>query len=604
MYNVTDRFLVAVKESGNIITHADLYYNRMKVPIVTDLEVISGTITIDMTSAQRRSGTLLLADTDLISLNAQRTLEPYGLEIGIRIGVQYPDGDLEFVPIGIFQITDIQFSEEDGGLPNLTIVDRSHWLAEQSSKTGVEDYTAQSTFFAIQDLLTKSVFINVSQVTSKVDPASLPPDTIVLVVDSGNLTDIKIPGGTPMDGGSFWDDIQTLATSLGAEVFFDPDGSNVILRKVPDITNKNTNADAVLTVASGDYGTLIGDTKGLSRSGAYNAVQMTGVLPANAASTATPPTVFVYDSDPTSVTFYDITGGTNSGFGRIVFATTSDTMTTTTQLNAAATALLKKGLGLTKTLSVTMLCNPALDVADIIEVIHEDATTDLAMVSQISLDLAGGPMGLTTICPNQIDAILGGTGDPDDGSGGDVPPPPPPPPPPGQTTFTKTYNATWSQSYLHTGAQTSGSDSTHCYQGDAGDGQGVRFSLIGFNYTAIEADLAGATINSCSLKLNYEHWWYGAGGTAKIGTHSSTTSSPTTYPSGSVIGNRVTVSGWPNPGQKTVSLGTTIGQNFRDSTARGIAIGYNGMSTSRTYYGYASGFGHSKPPVLTIVYTV
>ena len=171
------------------------------------------------------------------------------------------------------------------------------------------------------------------------------------------------------------------------------------------------------------------------------------------------------------------------------------------------------------------------------------------------------------------------------------------------TNQTKTYTATWSRSYNASGSANSGSSATYCYQGDDELGDTNRKSLIGFNFAAIEADLVGATIISCTLTLDYLHWWFNAGGTAIIGTHNSSASSgPGTYPSGNVNANRIQQSGWPNPGKQTVNLGTTIGGEFKSGATRGIALG-PGPSSSRTYYGYAGGFGASSPPVLTIKYT-
>jgi hypothetical protein len=168
------------------------------------------------------------------------------------------------------------------------------------------------------------------------------------------------------------------------------------------------------------------------------------------------------------------------------------------------------------------------------------------------------------------------------------------------TTYTKTYACTWSGSYLSTGAYTVGGGATRAYQGDDNAGDGNRKSMLGFPFATIASDLSGATITSIKLTAYFRHWWYAAGGTAVIGTHNSSASShPATF-SGTT--NRVQSSGWPNPGTKTVSLGTTIGNEFKAGTAKGIVLG-PGPSTSTTYYGYADGFGATNPPTLTIVYT-
>lgn len=166
--------------------------------------------------------------------------------------------------------------------------------------------------------------------------------------------------------------------------------------------------------------------------------------------------------------------------------------------------------------------------------------------------------------------------------------------------FTKTYNATWSGSYTGGGTKNTFGGSTRVYQGDIGDGNGNRKAMIGFDYATIASDLSGATILSCSTTVYFQHWWYNNGGTAVLGTHNYTGgSAPASWQGNTVV---TSSSGWPNPGQRTVDLGTGTGTAFKNSTARGLTLG-PGSDSSVTYYGYASGFGASSPPTLTITYT-
>lgn len=173
----------------------------------------------------------------------------------------------------------------------------------------------------------------------------------------------------------------------------------------------------------------------------------------------------------------------------------------------------------------------------------------------------------------------------------------PPPNPP--QTYTTNYFATWSGSYTPAGNYGTFGGSTRAYQGDANEGSGNRKSMIGFNYSQIASDLSGATILSCKITLYYQHWWYNNGGTAVIGTHNAAVSSaPSTF-SGTT--NRVQSASWPIGQSRSVELGTTIGNEFKAATAKGIVLG-PGPSSSTTYYGYASGYGATNPPYLTIQY--
>lgn len=169
--------------------------------------------------------------------------------------------------------------------------------------------------------------------------------------------------------------------------------------------------------------------------------------------------------------------------------------------------------------------------------------------------------------------------------------------PPPVTTYTKNYDATWYQTYKGTGSQKT---DTTANQGQYSSSDGNQRSLVGFDYATIQADLSGATISSIKLTANAEHWYYNAGGTAVIGTHSYT-SKPSTWADGSVNQNRQQSSGWPKPGSRTVTLIAAIGTDFQSGAARGIAFG-PGPSTDLTYYGKFTGSGSGRPR-LTITYT-
>ena len=168
-----------------------------------------------------------------------------------------------------------------------------------------------------------------------------------------------------------------------------------------------------------------------------------------------------------------------------------------------------------------------------------------------------------------------------------------------EASYTTTWNATWSGSYLGDGSHRS---TSYLYQGyySGYPPNGNQKSMIGFNYSAIQSALSGATISSCQIYLYFAHWYYNSGGTAVLGTHNSSASSAPSSWSGS--SNRKQSSGWPKPGGRWVELGTTIGNELKSGASKGIVIG-PGPSTSATYYGYAHGVGLSYPPKLKIAYT-
>lgn len=164
---------------------------------------------------------------------------------------------------------------------------------------------------------------------------------------------------------------------------------------------------------------------------------------------------------------------------------------------------------------------------------------------------------------------------------------------------TYTYNCTWSGTYRQNNNYSSAKGST-MVQGDGGDAyHGNAKALMGFDYAKIMKDLSGATIIKCEVIMYASHWWNNSGGTAKIGTH-DWTSRPGSWQTARVKPNRVSKGNWPKPGQRTVDLGVSIGNDFKSGTAKGLSLGI--APTSHEYYGVFNGFGQVKAPQLRITF--
>lgn len=392
---ISARWANAVKDPGLRLTVVDLYYGHQPLPVLEGLEVISGSITSDLSSQTRRSGSITLANTDLLTTDTSLSLEPYGLELGIRWGVRYPDGTEEFVRVGVFPFTVTTWNEGEGKIPTLTLSDRSYSVSTQSSRGGTEDYGGQKAVFAIGDLLDKSTFILAGTSTTPVDPLTVGNGEVWLIVDTATSNlDYKLPGGAPMQS-NFWDDISALADSLNAQIYFSEDGVNVILKQKSILSKTATAFD--FKVKTGAYGVMVDSARTLSRDGSWNGVFATGALAANAASTATPPSVFVFDGDPSSPTLYP--GGS---FGKIVNVVTNDKITSKAKLLDWANTVLAQGLGLARSSGITMLADARVEPGDVAQVTYLDESTELHMVQTCTLDLVAGTMSLSTIGQNQI----------------------------------------------------------------------------------------------------------------------------------------------------------------------------------------------------------
>lgn len=158
----------------------------------------------------------------------------------------------------------------------------------------------------------------------------------------------------------------------------------------------------------------------------------------------------------------------------------------------------------------------------------------------------------------------------------------------------KTVAASWVQAYNGSNNQISGSGKdTSVHQGYYSATHGNRKSLIRFD-TNLPADAEVTKVQLiCS---NWTHWYYGAGGTLRVGWHSKS-SKPATWDIGSGATARSEHS--VGEGSWTRDISSWANSVVEGSAFEGVTIG-PGDGTSYEYYGY-SGAGVS-PWSLKITY--
>lgn len=198
--------------------------------------------------------------------------------------------------------------------------------------------------------------------------------------------------------------------------------------------------------------------------------------------------------------------------------------------------------------------------------------------------------------------------------------PPPVPPPLSKTYLRKTYFATWSQNYQGTNARRTTTPGPYVYQGDSGfvtEAYGNQKALIGFNWSAIKADLKNYSVRNPKTKattamqvtpigitvsLLAVDWGRYTSGTGYVGW-SKYSSAPTTYDSTQVTERLVKSARWPRNAWRTINLGASVAKLFQAGTARSIVVGYgDGTRDSYgTWYGAAAG---KYRPYVTVTYRV
>lgn len=351
MRTVTEPFLAALTRSHTLAVRADLLYGGQ---LVDELQVTAGSVTLDRTAEIRGRCDLTIDGTGLIPSSPFDPVTPFGAEIQVFRGVELSTGP-ELVSLGVFGVQDIK---TEGGTIALSGLDRAQAVkdAELESTYVVPAGTNYAT--AIQSLIDAGV-----------------PGLTYRFADITETTPLLV-FADDTDGGR-WAAALQMATSVGCDLYFDGDG-RCVLEPVPD-----PRSDAVATLADGDGGIIVTAAKAWSRTAAYNAVI---AYSSNPAATGPPARAVVRDIDPTSPTYY------YGPFGRKPRRYASPLITTTSQAQSAADAMLRQVLGVAQSLDLSAVPNPALEPGDIIRVTRSTLDVDELDVLDsltIPLDLAG-----------------------------------------------------------------------------------------------------------------------------------------------------------------------------------------------------------------------
>lgn len=363
MLSVSDQFLSAVRNGGRRKTVADLYYGSAVVPIMTNIPIASGTVSVDRKSDIRRSGSLTLAADDL-DLSA---FQPNGIEITIRSGFSYVSGGEELVPLGVFRVDKMNWSEGSSKTIHMQFYDRGK--AHSDVEVMIPKSWSNQSVQNLIEFYNNYTFAGHGYI----------PDLIINPIYN---TTIHHTGGTH-GGANHMVIVKNLAEAQGGEQFFNVLGQHCY-DFPPDISSTTTEEDAVWIVSVGDTGVLVEADRTITRDDTYNAVIMYGATIDNTEGTR----VFAeaFDADPASPSYF------SGPFGRKSRKYENNSLTTKSACQIAANSLLKNHLGLAKTVNFTSLWNPALDVGDIILFVFLDGSKELHIVDSLNFDLASGEM--------------------------------------------------------------------------------------------------------------------------------------------------------------------------------------------------------------------
>lgn len=358
----SDEWDVHIRVSGRRIFVADLYDSGISsAPTISSLPISEFSVVADRRAAHRRTGSLTVVNDVLLSefknnINTS-TFSPYGSEIRIYSGVTLSDSSQELVPLGVFQIDSLEWSDDNSEM-RLQLVDRSKLL--QRAEFHFPYSPAGTSVIEAIEYLLESI---------------IPWVTLDFSLE---LEDFNIPGGTTYSG-DYLDAIRSLASLIGADFFFDSSG-NPRLVPVPYIPAGAQESDAVWQISAGAFGVLISTDSSISRNDTYNEVIVTG---ASTSEAGPQPYYVARDIDPTSRTYIE------GGFGRSTLRVERQELLTQDRCRLVAETTLNNVLGLSRNVSLSSVSNPALEEGDVVLVEYLDGTSELQLVDSISFDESG-----------------------------------------------------------------------------------------------------------------------------------------------------------------------------------------------------------------------
>lgn len=327
MWPLTAKAQLALVQSHGMKMRATAYgsFGTLEFPIY------GGGMTCDSKSQVRRTAQ---TTTNLGNWpkDPRAVLAPLGTEVQVDYGIRLPGGVIEWVPQIRGLLTEATRSRPiptTGSFP-LKLVDRAARIAEDRFPAPTQTVSGALTVAEIRRLIQETLGVG------------------VLVVD--RTGSVQVAPVLDMERERWAEGIEKLADSIAAECYFDPQG-NAVIRAQPQITDMS-----VWTVASGPGGIMLSKEDTLTRELVYNGVVVLG----ERADGTAPVTATVWDTDPTSPTYY------LGPFGKKPRFYANPQLTTVPQCQAAGAALLARVKGLNAKGKLTAVVNPALESGDVV----------------------------------------------------------------------------------------------------------------------------------------------------------------------------------------------------------------------------------------------
>jgi hypothetical protein len=372
MRPVSTAFLNAVRGSHQMAVQAKVCtsFQTGVNPTGTEIPILAGDVQMDATSATRATMDVTTDGTGMWPTNSSDLLAPYGNEVFLRRGVKFGGGSTEWVSLGYFRINSPEQDRVPDGPIRLSGADRMAGIVDAKLVAPMQ-FAATDTLGPVVNRLVTDVY----------------PSATIEWDDATDTTALGRALAAEQDRYKFLDE---LIRAQGKVWYWDYRGI-LVIKDVPSSTSP------VYIVDSGTNGVLVSLKRHLSRDGVFNAVVASG----EGVDSSNPVRAVAYDNNPSSATYF------LGPFGPVPRFFKSAAITTVDQAQTAATAELRKQLGLPYSVDFGTVPNPALEPDDPIRV-RFPTRNELHVIAKLTIPL-GVDGTLTATTREQTTILIGGS---------------------------------------------------------------------------------------------------------------------------------------------------------------------------------------------------
>lgn len=359
MYSSSAAFKQAVRNDHIVIAKAEVWASDQKLQ---EINISSGSVSVNSSSAVRRTCEVTLVTgretTNLVPDNDFDLLTPFGNELRLYRGVQYEDGIEEYVPLGVFVITQVGIQDTNEGVTiKLSGEDRSIRIsrAKWTQPYQLPDGSLEN---ALTDLLKDRY----------------PDAELVFPVTNVSVNKVILGSENSNDP---WKDAVEIAELVGYDLFFDQNGV-VQMQQFPTLDG----SVVVALFVEGNGTTITSLDRTISTKETFNGV----IYTIEGSEVATPIRVEAWDEDTSSPTYrFGV-------FGEVPTFIETNLLATEAEAIRAAYGLLNTYIGKQEQITFNSLVDPSLDVQDVIYVKSNGAKIDRLVIID-SLDIPLNPEG-------------------------------------------------------------------------------------------------------------------------------------------------------------------------------------------------------------------